>query len=292
MSPQPAILTLAVFVCINPIFALSPEVDEVAIDEQMFEKRPHFRVRTPSATYWVDKSNGGLSKLIDSDRNDWIQYSSAPWNEYPASSASSYRGIPNAVFGGKHNGFGHPGWKPANTRRVGNNQLITTSTDDVWELTWTFLDDQATVAITKADPDRKYWFLYEGPIAGRWKPDQQYFATNTRSPVTTPKDYHKNEKFFETWTWAYFGDSSVPRVLAILHEQDDDLIDTFAHLGNTKNGLESPDGMVVFGFGRGPDGIDPLLTGTNSFRIRFVEQHGGSDAEYKQIRSLLNANKE
>lgn len=268
--------------------AASDTSNAVAIEEAMFEERPHFRVHTASATYWVDRSNGGLSKLIDSDGNDWIQYSSAPWDKYPASAASSYRGIPNAVFGGDHNGFGHPGWKPAETQRVGDRQLVTTSKDGVWQMTWTFTLDDATVAITKADPNRKYWFLYEGPIAGRWVPSEQYFATDTRAPVHQPKDYVKGDKFFETWKWAYFGDDSVSRVLAIVHEQNDELVDTFAHLGNTKDGLASPDGMVVFGFGRGPDGIEPLLTGENSFRIRFLEQSGKTMEQYEALKSILS----
>ncbi|MEM9646700.1 MAG: hypothetical protein AAF989_17040, partial [Planctomycetota bacterium] len=95
------------------------------------------------------------------------------------------------------------------------------------------------------------------------------------------------EKIFENWRWVYLGDTGTPRVLALVHEQVDEHVDTMAHLGNSQDGLESKDGMVVFGFGRGAKGIEPLLSGKNSFRLQFLEQSGESDEAYQEIRGLL-----
>ena len=82
----------------------------VSIKEQDYEQRPHFVVATTRATYWLDKNSGGLSRLIDREGHDWIAFKTQPWDDYPASSASSYRGLPNLVFEGPDKGFGHPGW--------------------------------------------------------------------------------------------------------------------------------------------------------------------------------------
>lgn len=288
MTKNPSIpirwLPAAIFLCAG---TTSAQPSELRIREDRYQDRPHFVVSSPPATYWIDRRSGGLSRLIDRDGNDWVAFKMQPWGEYPPAAASSFRGIPNAVFEGEDGGVGHPGWDQATTEKRGEHQLVTTSDSGKWELTWTFDDSGATIAITRADPDRKYWFLYEGPIAGRWAPHQQYFATDTRPPVSEPKDYFAGDRFFESWRWAYFGDRSVDRVLLIRHEQDDDLIDTFAHLGNTKSGLDSPDGMVVFGFGRGPNGIEPLLSGKNSFRLRFIEQSGETGTAYQKIKNKI-----
>lgn len=43
-----------------------------------------------------------------------------------------------------------------------------------------------------------------------------------------------------------------------------------SYLGNSEEGAGSPDGMTVFGFGRGPD-TQPLLTGKHSFLIGILD---------------------
>ncbi len=261
---------------------------EITINENTYQGRKHYVVTTAAATYWVDHNSGGLSRMIDRDGNDWIGFKMRPWGDYPAAAAGAFRGLPNAVFQGDDGGFGHPGWDKGSTKRVDRKTLVTDSESGKWQLRWGFTDDDATVTITKADPTRKYWFLYEGTIAGRFQPHAQYFATDTLAPVTEPKDYIGGDRFHQAWKWAYFGDTSVARVLSIVHEQDDDLIDTFAHLGNDREqGLSSTDGMVVFGLGRGAKGVEPLLTGENSFRLRFIEQAGDTPAAYANLQSRL-----
>ena len=102
-------------------------------------------------------------------------------------------------------------------------------------------------------------------------------------------DFYKGDRASGNWRWAYFGDVGIRRVLFIVHQQADDSVDTFSHLGNSDSGLESGDGMVVFGTGRGPEGIAPLLTGTNSFRIVLIEKDGKSDLDYEEIRNNLDS---
>ena len=152
---------------------------------------------------------------------------------------------------------------------------------------WSFSNEEAKLEVEKVDDDQPYWFLYEGPIASRWAPNEQYFATDTTKPIHEPLDYFKNQKLFSNWRWVYFGDESQARVLSIVHEQQDTLADTFSHLGNSELGINSQDGMVVFGFGRA-EGTRPVLTGKNSFRIGFIERSGSTPEDYEAIKKALN----
>lgn len=272
----------------NSSNAVSPESRTVSIRQQDYESRGHFVIQTETATYWLDEASGGLSRLIDEDGNDWIEFRMQPWDEYPASAASSFRGLPNLVFQGSEKGFGHPGWDRATSLRVDSNTIACTSKSGEWRLIWKFYDKHALLHVEKAPAHQPYWFLYEGPIAGRWEPSNQYFATDRLMPVHQPRDYFKGERLFSNWQWAYVGDKSTSRILALCHQQQDQLADTFSHLGNAKSGLSSSDGMAVFGFGRGPNGIEPLLTGSNTFQIQFIEQSGESESDYRSIRSILD----
>ena len=52
----------------------------------------------------------------------------------------------------------------------------------------------------------------------------------------------------------------------------DDKIDMLGFLGNTTEGLKSPDGMTVFGFGRDKN-TNPLMTGNQKFVVGFYPQN-------------------
>jgi hypothetical protein len=54
----------------------------------------------------------------------------------------------------------------------------------------------------------------------------------------------------------------------MIQVKEDQAEDMISFLGNTENGLDSPDGMTVFGFGRGPD-AEPLLEGSQCFILGF-----------------------
>lgn len=258
----------------------------VKITEATYQDRPHYKITTTSATYWLDSRSGGLARLIDPDGNDWIAFKQEPWDQYPPSAASSFRGIPNLVFQGDDKGFGHPGWDRAQSTVVDENSIVCVSSSGQWQLRWDFSADEARLMVQKA-PDQPYWFLYEGPIAGRWQPTKQYFATDITSPSNIPHDFFAEDKLFGKWKWAYFGDQEVDRVLYIVHQEGDDAEDTFSHLGNSEHGLNSDDGMVVFGFGRGAKGLQPLLTGQNTFRLGLIEQRGQTQSQYDTIKNQL-----
>ncbi len=272
----------------GPAIVVRTPKPAVVIGEDRYQERDHFVIETRRGTYWLDKNSGGLSRLIDRDGNDWIAFKKEPWDQYPASAAGAYRGLPNLLFGEDESGFGHPGWDRATSERMDESTIASTSSSGKWRLLWQFSPEDVRLTVQKTDGDTPYWFLYEGPIAGRWAPANQYFATNTTPPIDQPHDYFKQDKLFDSWQWAYFGDKDVPRVMFIVHEQQDDAADTCSHLGNSPAGVESPDGMVVFGFGRGPKGIEPLLSGENSFRIGLLERTGNDKNDYQSISKQLN----
>lgn len=225
----------------------------VEITETNYQGRPQFLVRTEQATYYFDRAGGGFSRLIDRDGRDWINFSKNPLKKYPDSAAAGYRGIPNLVFGSDNPdaGAGHPGFDQCSSELAGPATIRTTSHSQKWQWSWTFREHGATFTMEKHDPDHPWWFLYEGPIAGSFAPSQKFWATDQDLPTTDIP--HNREQRFGNWRWAYFGDLRTPRVLYLIQHQPDELPDTLWYLGSSQQGAATaPDGMLVFGFGRGP----------------------------------------
>ncbi len=254
-------------------------VAEVRISETTYEERPQLLVETDQATYYLDRAGGGFSRLLDRAGNDWIAFHRDPLKQFPASAAAGYRGIPNLVFGSENPdaGAGHPGFEQCVSETDGPDAIVCRSRSGKWQWRWQFTDAHATLTIVKADAEHPYWFLYEGPVGGKWSPQTHFFGTDTGGPRR--EIAASQNKLFEQWRWAYFGDNSQPRVLLIAHRDADQLDDTLWYLGNSDRGTASEDGMIVFGFGRG-EGTQPLLRGANqSFRLGFVALPSVSDSQ-------------
>lgn len=250
--------------------------------------RTHYRVVTPAATYVLDSASGGLSSMIDAEGNDWIAYEPEPWNEYPYSAASSYRGVPNLVFHGAHDGAGHPGHDRATSNVVGANQIACSTPGGPWAWTWTFEPDYARLDVTGVSDSAAYWFLYEGPAGGRYAPTTTYYATDGSAPAYTQYDHYEGQEEVEERDWYYFGLDGVDRTLEMIQVTDDDVVDHYSLLGNDTVGIDSPDGMVVAGFGRAP-GATPSLREPNSFVLRFSEGAGSDDEAYARKATEIEA---
>lgn len=244
--------------------------DSIKITTTTYEGRDHFLITTPVAVYYYDRGGGGLSRMVDQDSRDWIAFKKEPWNQYPASAASAYRGIPNLVFGSDDSGAGHPGHDQCTSEQVNDNTIHTVSKSGKWQWTWQFFDDYAQLSIQKVDTAHPYWVLYEGTPGGEFAPGQQYFGTSKEGPDHRKPDYYAGDKIFDHWQWAYFGHREADRVLYLAQLHSDAYRDTFSFLGNSEAGIESEDGMVVFGFGRA-EGAQPLMKGSNTFLIGFYE---------------------
>lgn len=261
--------------------------EEVSIKEGFYEGRPHFIVLTPHLIYYYDQAGGGLSRLIDRDGIDWIDFKTQPWGDYPAAAASAFRGIPNFVHGSPDGGAGHPGHNSCTSKVINENEIITESKSGKWRWKWRFFDDHASVEMLNVDPGHAYWFLYEGVPGGKFDPDHQYFGTNASEMPTEKKwDFHKGDKLVSNFNWAYFGHDKVNRIIYLKQLDADNASDTFSYLGNSEMGAESNDGMVVFGFGRA-DGAKPLLTDLNTFYLGVMEQAIRNRSDHNLIRKHL-----
>lgn len=261
---NPRSLTAACLVSLFCALVWATQARGVTISEASFEGRAHFKVQTVTATYFYDRAGGGFSRLLDRDGHDWISFKKEPFTGRGAAGAG-YRGVPNLVFG-KDNpdaGAGHPGFDLCESTVVSPEEIRTVSKSGRWAWRWRFTEEHAILTIERADAERPYWFLYEGTVGGRWSPPTHYWGNNRSGPrrdVPFGKD-----KVFDEWRWAYFGDYAAPRVLIVGQVATDALKDTLWYMGDSSAELAARDGMVVFGFGRGPDG--PLLRGAGQ---RFV----------------------
>lgn len=257
---------------------------EIVISDTVYQLLPHFKIKTPSATYLISKESGGCSSMLDMDGNDWIKNSRTGNNPPYNSSDSDYRGMPNLVFQGKDDGVGHPsGLNKCKTIQLSYNKLSVKSLSGKWEFSYTFLADHVVLEVEKTDPDRNYWFLYEGPVAENFNPQTHYWVTDTDG-IRKDMPLNGGKAAIGNWQWVCFGDKNVNRCFFVSMTKKDNEMDYFGYMGNLKNaGLDSPDGMNVFGFGR--SGAKPMLKDKSIFIFGFFEENlenDNSDLNFKK----------
>lgn len=260
---------------------------QVEISHTVYEGRAHFMITTPGAIYYYDRAGGGLSRMIDPDGKDWIAFKKEPWDTYPASAASSYRGIPNLVYQSEDSGAGHPGHDRCVSEQIDDRTIRTSSKSGKWQWTWQFFDHYVQLNIQKVDPEHNYWFLYEGTPGGEFAPPKQYYGTDLSGPHTDQLDYYAGQKLFDHFRWAYFGHKELNRILYLAQLHPDEYSDTFSYLGNSGSGIQADDGMVVFGFGRA-EGAQPLLKNPNTFLLGFHEKQIGNRKDHRRFAKLMH----
>jgi hypothetical protein len=241
----------------------------VSVHEGQDEGYPCLVIETPSATYSYQTAAGGFSSIVDRDGIDWIGF--APGRAHGRIGAANvYRGLPNAVW---PDNIGHPGYHRCSSHwTVHEDRAVihTESDDGAWAWNWAITAHAAEFAMCRAPDDRKYWFLYEGVIGGSYDPAACYWGSprhgrSQESPQLL--DANGADCVREPFQWAYFGANRVPRVFYLVRTSVGDEPGLLAYMGADNEGS---DGMMVFGFGRGP-GPEPLLSGENSFVIGFLE---------------------
>jgi len=260
---------------------------KVNISEDQDEGQECFRIELENATLYYQKGAGGFSSIVDKEGNDWLGFRKDTIQGYPDNAASEYRGLPNLVFQSEDSGAGHPGSDQCHSNQSAPNQIRTESQSGKWAWTWTFHADHAVMHVEKTDPGHSYWFLYEGIPGGRYQPQYQYWGTDQGGPNEQIPDYYFNNAVYDTWQWAYFGHRAVHRVFYIVHHQDDDLTDTFSYLGNTEDGVISPDGMVVFGFGRDRDAETLLKDPGQIFTFGFYEKAILTNQDHEDLGKMI-----
>lgn len=260
-------LVLYLFTALLPVASHA----QVTITEAEYEGATHFVIRTKAATYWYDKAGGGFAQLIDRDGKDWISFKREPWGKTPESAASAYRGMPNFVFGSEDGGAGHPGFTKCESRKVNDYTITTVSKSGKWQWTWTFTNEYARVMMEKADP-AGYWFLYEGTPGGGYSPQSWYWGNDAKGARVALPDFLQGRRDITPMRWAYFGDDKINRVLFIAQHERDVIADMFGVMGNSKEGIASPDGMTVFGFGRARESKTLMTAAPNTFTLGFYEK--------------------
>ena len=222
---------------------------------------PAYIITTPMATYYLEKEGGGLSSMLDTDGIDWIGFH----NEEGSAHKGEYRGFPNAIHkqDGSYFHAMNAGTDPSSSEvrmETEKHVRITfTSDNEKWEGQWDFYPDRCDFTMRKISPGYKYWVQYEGVPGGEMNDTDFWYASedNKKHPIEEPfvGDLPAPE-------WMAFGDQNSPRMLYMLHHEDDEIEDNY---------LSRPD-MTVLGFGRLNGEITTKhLTTTQTFSIGFVE---------------------
>ena len=215
-------------------------------------------ITTPNATYFLDKVGGGLSSMIDKDGIDWLGFHNAKGSGHKG----EYRGFPNAIHkqDGSYFHAMNAGTAPSNStiekETASHIQISFTSENKQWQGLWDFYPDRCDFTMNKISNGYKYWVQYEGVPSGEMDSTDFWLAS-------ADKEKHLiNEPFLgdlPSPEWMAFGDANAPRILYMLHHEDDDFPDNY---------VSRPD-MTVLGFGR--QNKDKFLDTKQTFSIGFVE---------------------
>lgn len=215
-------------------------------------------ITTPAAIYYLEKEGGGLSSMVDNDGIDWLGFH----NRKGSAHKGEYRGFPNAIH--KQDGsYFHamnagtdPSSSTVDVESKEHVRISFTSDNGKWKGQWDFYPDRCDFTMNKISPGYKYWVQYEGVPGGEMDSTDFWYAS-------ADKESHMiNEPFLGDLPapeWMAFGDQEAPRMLYMLHHEDDSFPDNY---------VSRPD-MTVLGFGR--QNKEKYLTTEQSFSIGFVE---------------------
>lgn len=252
----------------------------VIVDGAIDEGQECFRIETPYATFFLQKENGGFSSILDRNGTDWLNFKNNPGPHGPELAASAYRGIPNLQNRCAFQGAGHPGFKSGYSKQINDSTIYTVTTHGEVAFTWTFTTKAAYLTMVRPGVTCPYWFLFEGTPGGKYDPYNQFWGTADGFSTARP-DLLQKTGIQGHWNWIYFGDRSTTQVLALAQVNMDDKEDLMSYMGNTEAGVHSPDGMVVFGFGR-KDSY-PQLTENNVFVLTFLETEAQPEGNHTRL---------
>jgi len=219
--------------------------------------------------------------------SDWVSFKMELWDEYPASAAGAFRGLPNMVFQGTDGGAGHPGHDKCKSW-IEDKTIVTESLSGKWKWSWEFFDDHAVLEVLSVDTNRVYWVLYEGTPGGTFEPENTYFGTNDIGPEKLAYDYYEGSIYKDHFRWIYTGTRNVNNTFYIVQVTADDTPNMASLLGNTEERFNSPDGMTVFGFGRG-EGVNRYLKGRNRFVIGMYPQTIENSSDHQELSEFIKA---
>jgi len=261
--------------------------DRVVItDGVMDEGQECFQITTPYATFFLQKENGGFSSILDRNGTDWLNFRNSEGPHGPQLAESAYRGVPNLQNRCAFQGAGHPGFQSGYSKQLNDSTIYTVTTHGEVAFTWTFTATAAYLTMVRPGVTCPYWFLYEGTPGGKYDPYNQFWGTEDGFSISRP-DLLQKTGVQGNWDWIYFGDRCTNSVLALAQLYPDDKADLMSYMGNTANGVHSPDGMVVFGFGR--QDSYPQLTENNVFLLTFLELEEKPEECHAALGERINA---
>ena len=222
-------------------------------------------ITTDLSTYYLEKEGGGLSSMLDKDGVDWLGFH----NEKGSGHKGEYRGFPNAIHkqDGSYFHAMNAGTDPSNSivelESDDHVRISFISDNGKWKGQWDFYTDRCDFTMSAISPGYHYWIQYEGVPGGEMDSTDFWFASadDKRHPI--------NEPFLDDLPspeWMAFGDKDSPRMLYMLHCEDDDYPDNY---------VSRPD-MTVLGFGR--QNKEKYLNTVQRFSIGFIES-----TDYKTI---------
>lgn len=240
----------------GPLSALA----DVTLSETEHGGLSHFKITTPAATYFLEKTGGGLARMLDRDGNDWLSFDPQP----SSGAGGEFRGFPNAVHQQAGNYF-HPRNQATDecSLKVEHStpQRVTISamsSNGLWACRYEFLPGCCVFTMTKMPQGKNYWVLYEGTPGGQFDASDWWMTSAVKSPQPMSQNHDGDIPGPE---WIAFGDAKLKRTLFLLHPEDDTHPDRFYAMQSK---------MTVFGFGRA--GIDKFLDrAPQSFAIGFLE---------------------
>jgi len=235
---------------------------------------PAYIISTPAATYYLEKNGGGLSSMLDKNGVDWLGFHS----EEGSGHKGEYRGFPNAVHRQDGNYFHamNAGTDPSTSvvEKASDDHLriVFASGNGQWEGRWDFYPDRCDFTMSKVSPGYKYWVQYEGVPGGEMDATDFWYASSDDQPHQIEEPFIGDLPAPE---WMAFGDQNSPRVLYVLHHEDDEHPDNYV----------SRPYMTVLGFGR--QDKEKFLDTVQVFSIGFVESTDYSVVDRK-IRQVLD----
>lgn len=254
--------------CSEPAVILTEDSDISAGGDECYI------VSTKSAQYYLEKSGGGLSSMLDKDGIDWLGFHKRKGSAHKG----EYRGFPNAIHkqDGSYFHAMNSGTDPSSSRvdlESSEHVRITfTSDNGQWVGQWDFYPERCDFTMKKISAGYKYWVQYEGVPGGEMDSTDFWMASadTIRHPI--------NDSFLGDLPapeWMAFGDKSAPRILYLLHHENDSFPDNY---------VSRPD-MTVLGFGR--ENKNKFLTTPQCFSIGFVESTDYS-AISEAVRNILD----
>jgi hypothetical protein len=220
---------------------IEPSSHVVAAQTVGHEGQESFQIDTPGAVYYYHQQGAGFASIKDRDGRDWLSYNPGEGPVSKSGSGGKYRGLPNMVH---PEGYFHPGNDHCTSRLLAAGPvkatILSESEDGKWACRWDIFPFYARLTVLKAD--HPYWFLYEGTPGGKLDEDGDYCVRNdgtkTLASVRWEGDIAARG---DTAEWLYFGDSTLRRILYLIHEEDDGEVDSYWPMNHE---------MTVFGFGR------------------------------------------